>query len=50
MFSNFQVVGISNVILFPNLSTKKPLSFPPSPAHQPTQSQFLALVAPYTGA
>ena len=37
------IIYISNVIPFPSLPSKIPLSSPYSPTHQPTHSHFLAL-------
>jgi hypothetical protein len=42
-------IYISNVIPFPAFPSEN-LSTPPSPAHQPTQSQFLALAFLRSGA
>jgi hypothetical protein len=41
---------VSNVIHIPGFPSKISLSLPPSPAHQPTQTYFMALAFPYTGA
>jgi hypothetical protein len=43
-------IYISNVILFPGFLSKNPYPLPSTPAHQPTDSHFLALAFPYTGA
>jgi hypothetical protein len=43
-------IYISNVISFPDFPSKKPLSDPPLPAHQPTHSCFPVLALPYIGA
>jgi hypothetical protein len=49
---NIFFTSISNVIPFPGFPPKTPSSYvlPPSYAHQPTHSHFLALAFPYTGA
>ena len=44
----FFFIYFSNVIPFPGFPSENPVS--PRPAHQPTDSHFLALAFPYTGA
>jgi len=40
----------SNVVPFPSFPSENPHTLSPPPAHQPTNSCFLALAFPYTGA
>jgi hypothetical protein len=47
---NIFFIYISNVIPLPPFPFENPLSPLPTPAHQLTHFQFLALAFPYTGA